>query len=180
MVVRTNKELSPDKANPYASLTQTQTDMAVVSFGRIGRQPAPDPHFVIDVSEWRDPLGSKTLKNLYTDGRAGEVQDFVREDPKYQAAANAALMITYTNLISNKTTPKPWISIGVRDHHGTWTAPAMTELLAEEINRKLGIKVFVRHVELNKLAYFSWNSKKPEESGIVCVGSPRVVSEVKL
>jgi RNase adaptor protein for sRNA GlmZ degradation len=94
----------------------------------------------------RDPMSNRGFKQKFADGRPGEVQKFVAEDPRYDAILDTVKFLAHTQLRSAAATGK-WLTISIRDHHGKWIAPAVGELLADALTRD-GYKVHVYHQDL--------------------------------
>jgi hypothetical protein len=87
--------------------------------------------YLINVSHFRDPLGNSFLTTTCADGRDKNVQTWIRSDLRF-----SAVMDTIRCLANDaKTINLSHISIGLADHHGKWTAPALTELAAKLVGQ---------------------------------------------
>lgn len=121
-----------------------QAELGIYTYGRlVPREAPPMSQYVIDVAGLRDPLSNRGFKHKYSDGRPGEVQDFVREDSRMNAILDTVKLIAHMQLRSMAGDGK-WLSFGIRDHHGKWIAPAVGEILADELSRA-GYKVALHH-----------------------------------
>lgn len=96
--------------------------------------------YVIDLSTFRDPLGQANFKPL--DGRAKEVQEWIKLDPRFPAIRDACRQIVADVIGGQKRT---WLSIAFKDFHGTHISPAVAELIAHDLLSR-GYSVGVTHV----------------------------------
>ena len=111
------------------------------------RQYPPACQYIIDVSNWRDPMGQPSLKNL--DGRDIKVKNWIDHDPKTKALIETVGMILLDACPPD--TSKSWTSIGLRDFHGKWIAPALGELIMEFLDhspRHEHIGTMITHLDL--------------------------------
>lgn len=147
-----DKILGLPPLDPSMSLWETEmtmasnTEIAIYTFGRLGKMVPPRAHYVIDVSGIRDPLSNRGFKNTFTDGRPGEIQKFVAEDPRMNAILDTVKLIAYDQLRS-KAGSKKWLSIAFRDHHGKWGSVAVGEIVRDALKYD-GYNVALRHYEL--------------------------------
>lgn len=125
-------------------------EIGIYSFGRLtntkDRMPVSAQYF-IDVSGLRDPSSNRGFRKLYDDGRAEDIQNYVKDDPRIDAIFDAVRMIAHLNLRSPQTADLKWLSIAFRDHHGRWTAPAVAEIIGDRLSN-VGYKVSVWHYDL--------------------------------
>jgi RNase adaptor protein for sRNA GlmZ degradation len=100
-------------------------------------------HYTIDVSTFRDPMGNKALTNDCHNGRDQRVKDWIITDSRYYA-----IMESIESLAEDAKARKvPWLSIGIRDHHGKWASVALAEM-ASAILKKGGFDVNCVHCGL--------------------------------
>lgn len=117
----------------------TLARVGIYSYGLKSPQP-PETLYEIDVSNLRDPQGQKNLRSL--DGRDSQVQAWVLGDSR-----SAAIISNVSLIVTDLTRRVNWFTIGVRDVHGKYTAPAMAESIAASLVA-CGIDVIVRHYGL--------------------------------
>lgn len=96
--------------------------------------------YQFDASVLRDPTGNKDLRR-YKDGRAKEVQAWMKADPRVEIMIWTILGLAFSHLRSLK---ENFMSVGIEDHHGIWAAPALAELVADRLD-EAGFKVSVTH-----------------------------------
>jgi hypothetical protein len=112
------------------------------------KQPAAQ--FEFDVSTFRDPVGQKQFNRAV--GTCPDVRDWVAQDRRVPGVVNVCRLLaedlcrphpkgTGTEVISG------WLSISFKDHHGKWIAPAVAELVANQLDKD-GFNVIVLHHEL--------------------------------
>lgn len=121
----------------------TDAELGLYSYGRIAKGAKPNVCYIIDVSGLRDPQTNRGFRNNYKDGRAGEVQKYVAEDPRIEAIVDQVKLLAEMHLRGNGA-DKQWLTFGFRDHHGRWTSPAVCEIVADVMDRS-GFKVHVSH-----------------------------------
>lgn len=98
----------------------------------------------VSVSNFRDPLGHKTLTSQYKDGRAMAVRDWIKVDPRVQGLSDSIKLYVYDKIIHGK---QDKLVIGFRDHHGKWVSPAVAEIVGDMLDG-LGFSVGVWHDRL--------------------------------
>ena len=111
-----------------------------------GDTRSPTPNFEFDLNQFRDPLGQLELRKTCLDGCDIRVQEWIRVDPRFDPILNQCVILVkdYQN---GRTEPsKGWISIGFRDHHGTWISRAVACLVGREL-ASLGLKVGLMHAK---------------------------------
>ena len=127
----------------------TGNGMAQIGIYTAGRESSSQPTgtYTIDVSNLRDPLSSKSLRATYTDGRAGEVQKFVSDDPRIPAIRDMVILLADMYVKPPSGGTSKWVSFVFKDVHGKWIAPAVGELIADSLSN-LGYQVAVAHWEI--------------------------------
>lgn len=122
-------------------------EVGIYTFGVKAKNPhRPQVHYLIDVAGLRDPMSNRGFKKSYADGRAGEVLEFVQEDPRMEAILDTIRILCHTHLRSNAADGK-WLSIGIADYHGRWTSPAVGEIVTNALCRD-GYRVNLAHYDL--------------------------------
>lgn len=125
----------------------SQAEIGLYTWGKkVSKTTVPLASYVIDVSGFRDPMSNRGFRKLYPDGRCGEVQKYVKEDPRYPAISDSVRMIAEMHLRGEGSDSK-WVSIGIMDYHGLWIAPPIGELLADELDRA-GFRVSLYHYDV--------------------------------
>lgn len=87
----------------------------------------------INVGNFRDPLGHKTLTTQFFDGRAQVVRDWIALDPRMKGLTETILLYVYDKIVHGEQNK---LIIGFRDHHGRWIAPAVAEIIADGVSAK--------------------------------------------
>jgi hypothetical protein len=118
------------------------SQVSIYTYGKVS-PVQPGAAYVIDVMGLRDPMSNRGFRQRYEDGRPGEVQDYVKGDPRLQAIIDEVRLLAYLHVDCEQD---KWISIGVRDFHGKWISPAVGELIAEALDN-LGYRTYVYHYE---------------------------------
>lgn len=122
-------------------------EVGIYTYGNKSKNPnRPQVNYVVNVERIRDPQSNRGFKKTYADGRAGEVLDFVKEDPRMEAILDNIRIICHTHLRS-PAADGHWLAIGIMDHHGHWIAPAVGELVCNALCRD-GYKVNIAHYDL--------------------------------
>jgi RNase adaptor protein for sRNA GlmZ degradation len=124
-----------------------KAEMGLYTYGRLGKAACPVAQYYIDVSGLRDPSSNRGFRKLYTDGRHGEVQEYLKADPRVDAVFDSIRMIAHLNLRGDNTKDGKWLSFAIKDHHGVWIAPAVAEIVADRLGN-IGYDVTVFHYEL--------------------------------
>jgi hypothetical protein len=126
-------------------VAQNEAEVGIYTFGKLTEHP-PNWTYLIDVAGLRDPSSNRGFRKTYSDGRPGEIQTYMRDDPRVPAIIDTIKMITWMNLRSEARDNR-WLSFGLRDHHGIWIAPPIGEIVADSLSN-LGFKVSLFHHEL--------------------------------
>ncbi len=110
--------------------------------------PASTGQFEFDVSKFRDPMGQKQFVNL--NGTHPDVRKWVAQDPRVGVVVQECMLLA-DDLVKAKSNNGgelksvcDWLSISFKDHHGKWTSPAITEIVAEVLS-DAGYNVVVHH-----------------------------------
>jgi RNase adaptor protein for sRNA GlmZ degradation len=127
---------------------QSDAEVGIYTFGKDSPNRVATCQYVIDVSGLRDPGSSGGFRKTFQDGRPGAVQDFVAEDPRVKAVIDSIRMFAFMHLRSEAADHK-WLSFGLKDHHGRWTAPAIGEIAATKL-AEAHYKVSLFHADLEK------------------------------
>ena len=98
--------------------------------------------YEVDVTNFRDPLGQKSMRNLT--GIHMTVRQFIRDDDRFKPLIETLWMQTRDQLGSQRST---YISFGIMDFHGSHTAVAVAEELADQLSTA-GYSVEVKHLNL--------------------------------
>ena len=126
-----------------------EAEIGLYTWGKLlKRSFIPQASYAIDVSGLRDPQSNRGFKKQFKDGRAGVIQEFVREDPRYQAIRETVEMLAFMHLRSDGRDEK-WLSIGLMDYHGLWIAPALGESIADVLSNS-GYRVSCFHYDVIK------------------------------
>ncbi len=114
--------------------------------GGVGKGAAGQ--FEFNVSLLRDPTGQKQFSGM--NGTHGNVIEWVKQDKRVQIIVKDCLILA-DDLIKpkHKEGKEPeaacaWLSLAFRDHHGKWIAPAVSEIVADALD-KAGYLVAVHH-----------------------------------
>lgn len=125
----------------------TNAEVGLYTWGtKIVRQYHPSVNYAINVAGLRDPSSNRGFNKKYADGRPAEVCEFVKEDSRYEAISDTIQMLTHMHL-RGEGRDNRWLSIGVVDFHGKWIAPAVAELVANELSQA-GYRVSLFHYDL--------------------------------
>lgn len=131
--------------------------IGIVSFG--AKTPgAPKCQFEVDVSKLRDPSGQKQFGGR--NGSEPPVVKWVSEDPRIAGIVASCRLIAEDLCATRKRTGSDgktvesgplthWLSIGFKDYHGRWIAPAVAEYVAAALEGD-GFPVSVNHLGLQK------------------------------
>jgi hypothetical protein len=120
-----------------------KAELGIYTFGKDSPNRPGSVQYIIDCAGLRDPGSSGSLRKTYTDGRPGEVQQYVNEDPRVRAIIETIRTIAFMHLRSQGADGK-WLSFGLQDHHGKWIAPAVGELAADALSNA-GYGVSLHH-----------------------------------
>jgi RNase adaptor protein for sRNA GlmZ degradation len=88
---------------------------------------------MFDVSTLSDPQGQNNLRAL--NGTAIKIRDWLKKTDKCKQLLHT-LELTIVDVESPKAFTKGWVSLGLFDYHGIWIAPAVAELLTEQLDTK--------------------------------------------
>lgn len=121
-------------------------EMGIYTFGDKSPNYIGTCQYYIKVSGLRDPGSSGAIRAQFPDGRAGGVQDYLKEDKRVEAIIGVLRMIAFMHLRS-KAADKKWLSFALVDHHGKWIAPAIGEMAADVLSN-IGYKVSLYHADL--------------------------------
>jgi hypothetical protein len=128
----------------------SQAEIGIYTWGtKIPREYVPVANYIVNVAGFRDPQSNRGFKKKFLDGRGGEIQEYVSEDPRFVAVSDTVLMLAYVHLRSEAKDNK-WLSIGLTDYHGLWIAPAVGELVADLLS-DLNYKVSLFHYDITRL-----------------------------
>lgn len=126
---------------------RTDVNKSEVSIYTWGKKEAKEsyhnPRWIIDVSDWRNPECNAAMRK-YPDGRNPEVIKWMEEDPRVGVLSKQLRSISHMMLRSMKDT---WITIGIIDHHGKWTAPAIAEIVANDLASHFTVGVEHRNLK---------------------------------
>jgi hypothetical protein len=125
---------------------QKDAEVGIYTFGRDSSNKVSTTQYVIDVAGLRDPGSSGLIRSMHKDGRPGEVQAYINEDPRVKAVTDTIRMLAFMHLKSDGRDGK-WLSFGLQDHHGKWIAPAIGEIAAGILDMA-GYKVSLWHADL--------------------------------
>lgn len=101
----------------------------------------PNSTYIIDVSNFRDPMGQKEFRKL--DGRDEKVKEWINSDRRVPALIDAVAQVA---IDAAKNAGVNYLSICLYDHHGKWIAPALAEIVADKLAEH--VDVAVRHTTL--------------------------------
>ena len=116
-------------------------DVSLYSYSQKIRDSLSYIRYEIDASNFRDPMNQKVFSPTIRDGRHPDVQKWIQDDKRVAHAIQEAQLLAYSHLRVRKDA---FLSIGVMDIHGIWTAPAVMELIAKVLDKE-GYKVFTWH-----------------------------------
>ena len=121
--------------------------IGVYSFGTAAAKGLPAAQFEFDVSKFRDPVGQKQFNKAY--GTNPDVREWVCRDRRMPAVVDLCLMLAEDLLKPRKKgnseeSISHWLSLGFRDFHGKWIAPAVAEEVADKLSSE-GYVVYVVH-----------------------------------
>ncbi len=120
--------------------------IGIYTFGDKSHNYVGTCQYYIQVAGLRDPGSSGSIRSQYVDGRAGGVQQYIKEDPRVEAIAQTIRAIAWMHLRSQARDNK-WLSFGLVDHHGRWIAPAVGEIVADQLSQS-GYAVSLYHADL--------------------------------
>ena len=118
-----------------AHTTLQAANVVLMSFS--GDYTKITPHYEFDLNQFRDPMHKFRDKR----GRDAEVQSWISTDVRLPAIIGF-VKIMVSDVIDKQA--QGWIAISFRDYHGRWKSEAVTELVADALER-LGYKVHVFH-----------------------------------
>lgn len=125
-------------------LDAQKSEVGIYSFGRLIPRDYPIVStFTINVTGMRDPQSSGGFRRKFTDGRADEIQDYIRDDDRYPAILDNVEMLAQMYLRSEGKSLS-WLSFAFMDNHGKWAGPAFAEAIAEDLS-DLGYRVHTFH-----------------------------------
>lgn len=129
-------------------VSPSESEIGIYTFGDkvVTTLPRPAVNYLIHVAGLRDPMSNRGFSKTYTDGRPIVVQDFVKEDPRYEAILDSVRFLAHVHLRSEARDNK-WLSMAIVDHHGKWIAPAVGELVSHALDYS-GYKVSLFHFDL--------------------------------
>lgn len=110
----------------------------------------PQPMYLVDVSDWRNPGCNGKIRGNHQDGTAPAVIKWMEEDPKVGILSREIRRLATMQLMSKQKTGavQTYISLGIIDHHGKWGAPAVAEAIARDLESYF--RVGVSHACLPK------------------------------
>lgn len=122
--------------------------MSIFTFGTKTILPnhIPVTQLTLDVSNFRDPTGAKSLKGKT--GMDPEVQAYISYDPRLQS-----LLSDLVRTIADVRTINPggWVSVSIFDHHGRMASVAVGELLGQKLDQLLPQAGYrITHINLLK------------------------------
>ncbi len=128
---------------------KTKPNIGIYSFGENSANP-PNAQFEFDVRLFRDPVGQKQFNRAL--GIQPDVRDWVGQDKRAKGVIEMCQMLAEDLIRPHKKGDKEepisiWLSLSFRDHHGKWIAPAIAELVANQLDKD-GFTVAVCHHEL--------------------------------
>lgn len=124
-------------------------DIVLYSWGMDSKTPAPLCDARVDVSTYRNPETTNTLRSLSPlDDR---VQAFIVEDPRVDALADGLLLWIedrWASQTDSSPTGVETLSVLIVDHHGRLLGPAITEHIADRLTVTYGDGVYlaVKHL----------------------------------
>ena len=119
---------------------EAQAQVNIYSYGRKTAHP-PAAKYVLDVRNFRDPVGNMSIRKTCESGIATAAQEFVAEDDRIPILIEEFIGLCFAHLKMGRET---YVSIAFVDHHGRWVAPAVAEIVAAGIERA-GYSISVRH-----------------------------------
>jgi RNase adaptor protein for sRNA GlmZ degradation len=124
----------------------SKAEVGIYTFAAESPNRVATCQYLINVVGLRDPSSSGMIRSVHKDGRPGEVQDYIQEDPRVKAVVDQIRLLTYMHLKSEGRDGK-WLSFGIHDHHGKWIAPAIGEIAARTLDTA-GYHVSLFHADL--------------------------------
>lgn len=125
-----------------------ESELSIFTFGLKTDTPILKTQVLVDVRNFRDPAGAKSLKNKL--GTNPEVQKYVSHDPRLSSVFDGIVM--WIKDIKNQRPQGGYLSLSICDHHGKQLAPAVGELLATHLDKVLpDLKYKISHTTLVKL-----------------------------
>lgn len=122
-------------------------EIGIYTWGsKVPRSYTPIASYIVDVAGLRDPQSNRGFKKRHPHGCAGEIQEYVKEDPRYPAISDMVKMLAHLHLRSDAQDGK-WLTIALVDFHGRWIAPAVAELVSDELS-SAGFRVSCFHYDL--------------------------------
>lgn len=125
-----------------------KAEVGIYTFGKDSPNRPSTVQYIFEVAGLRDPQSNRGFSKTYKDGRPGEVQNYVEDDPRVKAIIQEIRAFAYMHLRSDAKDNK-WLSFGIKDNHGRWIAPAVGELVAERLSQ-LKYGVYLCHCDLDK------------------------------
>lgn len=122
-------------------------ELGIYTFGEKSKNFVGTCQYYIKVSGLRDPGSSGGIRSQFADGRAGGVQQYLKDDPRVQAIIDQVRILAYMHLRSQSRDNK-WLSFALVDHHGKWIAPALGEMMADQLSQ-IGYSVSLNHADLS-------------------------------
>lgn len=122
--------------------TPASADIQLHSYGIQMPWGPPSARYVVDVTGFRDPMGVTFLKETYKDGTDLRVQEWIRRDPRVETVIQSIRLLAHSHLKSNR---ESWTSIGFKDHHGVWIAPAVAEMVGRALSELDHYSVYISH-----------------------------------
>ena len=119
------------------------TDIAAAEIGIYSLSTdtkSPTPSVEFDLNSFRDPLGNSHLRKTCVDGKDPQVQEWIKVDPRFPVIVEQVIILAKDHFVGGGK----WLSVGFRDHHGTWISRAIACLVSQEL-ANLGYKVGVLH-----------------------------------
>jgi hypothetical protein len=120
--------------------------IGIYTFGQKSHNFVGTCQYYINVAGLRDPGSSGQIRSQYVDGRAGGVQQYIADDVRVKVISEQIRLIAYMHLRSQAADNK-WLSFGLVDYHGRWIAPAIGEIVADNLS-DLGYSVSLYHADL--------------------------------
>lgn len=121
--------------------TTVLADVAIYSWGLKGTQGlVPNPKYLINVAEWRNPQCHPDIIKGRINGTDPAIIRWIEEDERIGVASREIYRLAEMHLRGMR---ESYISVGVVDYHGIWTAPAVAEIIARDIEDHF--KVGVQH-----------------------------------
>lgn len=98
-----------------------------------------EPQFEFDLEKFRDPIGSKQLKAVATDGTHEEVKKWIMSDPRMVGIIDQCKLLAEDHIRHGGF---KWLSIGFTDYHGRWISRAVAEIVADSLAGQFEVGVF--------------------------------------